>query len=635
MKFWRSILNGEFFSTLPHWIRDDFWRKVFALVLAGLLAGLVYSKRAADAAAGEEVVWIQGVPVSFEIDPSDAEEYKIMFGRGTPPKAAVSLQVRAPRDAQLSAEDFIVRKTLTLADYNSNAQIAIEPRDAWALDRKRKATVLRVDPAMFTVNLDRQTTKVVPVKLNYSLDLPPKYELIDLEVVPDEVRISGPEKALAAIQAIETRDFSLADAKNGYMKIVDLASPQDYVQLSAQAVQVTPEIVSRQSKSFLNVPIRLLNSSFMHDYVCELKPDRVDIAIETARSELTAASLHPFVDLSQIDPAGLDYVEKEVPIRCWSDNNSDHPVVTPEKTLVCLKRVARKKEAASNWKHCVYRGVKTNYRCEPGVTLAGKPNVEEVTLEVLLPQEKKIERDDFMIERPLSVEDVRTKEAIALRAEHVVPREPGVPMQVLSIEPCSVSLPLDEFVAAKEVPINPVYDVHALPAGAALKKLVVPMKVTLSGPKSVLDSIGSVSTEKIPLLAVMSKRVVPVPLVSPSPYVQMSREQVNVTGEIALPRIFEFRDIPIRIFDLGGDGRAASASFAASSPTGSVSIQLLSPQAKIKKEQVRLFVDVSDSELSEGGSFYAPVRCRLPDETLYKVLSIEPESVQINVKTSR
>lgn len=635
MEKWRSIWTGEIFSKLPHWIRDDFWRKIFALILAGLLAGLVYSKRAADAAQGEEILWIQGVPVSFEIDPSDAEEYKIMFSRGTPPKASVALQVRAPRKTTLSASDFIIRKTLTLADYNANAQISIEPRNVWLADRKKKVEVLRIEPAMFTVNLDRQSSKVVPVKLNYALDLPPKYELVDLNVVPDSIRIAGPEKVLAAIHAIETRDFSLAEAKSGYLKIVDLVVPQESVQLSAQAVQVTPTIVSRQTKSFLNVPIRLLNSSFLRGYVCELKPDRVDITIETARSELTEASLHPFVDLSQIDPGGLEYFEKEVPIRCWSDNNSDHPIVSPEKTLICLKRIPQTSKTEAAWKHCVYQGVKVNYRCDSSTALAGKPEVDKVDLEVLLPLEKKVGKDDFTIERVLTAEDVPNKDRVPLKAEHVVPRDAGVPMRVMSITPCTAALPLDEFVASKLVPINPVYDVLDLPSGAALKSLALPKTVSLSGPKSAVDAVSSVSTEKIPLRSIMSKRIVSVPLASPSPYVRMSRESVNVSGEISLPKTMEFKDVPIRIIDFGRESGASASSLAAFPGACAVSVKLLSPQAEIKKEQVRPYVDVSDLKLSSGDSLFVPVRCRLPDENSFKVLSIDPEKVRIQVDSSR
>ena len=189
-KLWGTILPH-----IPHIIRHDFWRKLFALVFACLLTGYAYQ----NVKSQMELVKIdvRGVPVRFVA----IEEGVTLIPRDV----SADIAVEVPKGQKnLKNTDFYLECPVT--KYQVETDMPVELR----LDMVRSNVlfeemhVLAVNPEMLPLNIDIMDTKDVPV--HPVSDFSEVMEGYQASLVQPEkpVTIRGPKKLLDTIEYLET-----------------------------------------------------------------------------------------------------------------------------------------------------------------------------------------------------------------------------------------------------------------------------------------------------------------------------------------------------------------------------------------------------------------------------------------------
>jgi len=110
-----------------------------------------------------------------------------------------------------------------------------------ALNLPRGVRVVRINPAVVTLDLQRVTKKTVPVQLQLDGEPPVGFKVVSARIAPETVEITGPGGELKDVDAIQTTPLALSDAEAGVItQELPLESTGDY--LSYDVSRVTAEI---------------------------------------------------------------------------------------------------------------------------------------------------------------------------------------------------------------------------------------------------------------------------------------------------------------------------------------------------------------------------------------------------------
>ena len=211
--FWGKILPH-----VPHIIRHDFWRKLFALVFACLLTGYAYQ----NVKSQMELVKIdvRGVPVRFVA----IEEGVTLIPRDV----SADISVEVPKEQKsLKNTDFYLECPVTRYQVETDMPVELRQdmvRSNVVLEELR---VLSVNPNMLPLNIDIMDTKDVPVHpVSDSAEVMEGYQA-SLVQPEKPVTIRGPKKLLDTIEYLETEKIPLANVTKSFSRQVDLVSPYD------------------------------------------------------------------------------------------------------------------------------------------------------------------------------------------------------------------------------------------------------------------------------------------------------------------------------------------------------------------------------------------------------------------------
>ena len=186
--------------------------------------------------------------------------------------------------------------------------------DSDMLNLPRGVTVTRLSPVQITLNVERIVERTLPVVANLAGATPPGYRIVESEVRPVAVLVTGPSTEIGALRNIPTAPLHLSQTSGNFQELVPLERPTDLVKLSPDRVVVRgklEEIVS--SQDFRNVEIGIHNPPSQY----EIRPRSVDVTVRgpqrlTKELHLTAENL--FVDLSGLGPGShLQNVQASLP----------------------------------------------------------------------------------------------------------------------------------------------------------------------------------------------------------------------------------------------------------------------------------------------------------------------------------
>ncbi|MGH7804206.1 MAG: CdaR family protein, partial [Candidatus Binatia bacterium] len=113
----------------------------------------------------------------------------------------VDVRVRGPRTLLGTLDE--QRQAITLDLANVHAGRTTFKIDGEMLTLPRGVRVVRVSPSQLQLDIDRMSDRAVPVAADVEAP-PPGYRIVDLEVSPRRVTVSGPTSAVEAIREIRT-----------------------------------------------------------------------------------------------------------------------------------------------------------------------------------------------------------------------------------------------------------------------------------------------------------------------------------------------------------------------------------------------------------------------------------------------
>lgn len=176
----------------------------------------------------------------------------------------------------------------------------------------RRVSVLEIDPASFTITIDKRMEKIVPIVADLNKDPAPGYIISRVVAAPSMVRLTGPMSVLDKISAVRTTPIDVGGLTETIKKKVALnLNHNPYVQVIGDSL-VEVEIIVKEKlvEKWLNIAIQATGGNYR--YV--ITPDRIEILlrgpINTLKKLAQDNGIQVYVDLEGLKPG--TYVRRAV-----------------------------------------------------------------------------------------------------------------------------------------------------------------------------------------------------------------------------------------------------------------------------------------------------------------------------------
>ena len=152
----------------------------------------------------------------------------------------VSLQLRGPLTRALNSAN-PPEVLLDLSD--ARPGLNSYPINASDIELPAEVEVVSVDPPAITLELERQETRIVPVRPTVSGAPAPGFVIGEVRVIPAQFTIQGPASLLMALEYVETGLISIEDAAGPVEAMVEPLLPDPLLRaIGIGPIQVVVEI---------------------------------------------------------------------------------------------------------------------------------------------------------------------------------------------------------------------------------------------------------------------------------------------------------------------------------------------------------------------------------------------------------
>lgn len=186
-------------------------------------------------------------------------------------------------------------------------RVATEP-----LNLPRGVRVVRINPAVVTLDLERVAKKTVPIHLQLDGEPPPGFKLVSARIDPETVEITGPASDVEGIELLRTTGLEIDAAEAGVInQELSLESVGDYISTDVARVAVEVRIEEVQVRRELEgVAVRVRGTT--EDAI--VAPDTVRVTVRGPKRMVAAiesTDVNVFVDAAAGD--GVAKLLAEVP----------------------------------------------------------------------------------------------------------------------------------------------------------------------------------------------------------------------------------------------------------------------------------------------------------------------------------
>jgi YbbR domain-containing protein len=205
----------------------------------------------------------------------------------------VKIQVSGPRTLLSIIDPAHLTLRLDLTGIGiGQASFKIGP-DSFPVPRHTEVT--SVVPSQIVLDIDRNVTREVPVHLVIAGAAGEGFKLASTEVIPVNIAIRGPSRAIAHVDQVDTEPLSVAGITSDISRSVDLMAPAGTVRLNPD--EVTAKVSVAQviaDKEFRDVPINIRDTDLKY-------------RLETHRVRLVLRG--PYLTLANIELKNAAYIE--------------------------------------------------------------------------------------------------------------------------------------------------------------------------------------------------------------------------------------------------------------------------------------------------------------------------------------
>ncbi len=183
------------------------------------------------------------------------------------PPQEVTFQIHGPKAFIKAISEREDRLVIDLNRVNSKRQLFFQADvNPAQLSLPLGMVVQRVLPRKIPIRLEHKSSKIVPVKLEFSGHLPQRVVLAKSQLIPAEVEIYGPRSLIDELKSVSTRPVVLDTLIGQEFTIVELALPDDRFSFANESkVNLKYEIkIDSSPLTLSHVPIKFLskNNSF-------------------------------------------------------------------------------------------------------------------------------------------------------------------------------------------------------------------------------------------------------------------------------------------------------------------------------------------------------------------------------------
>jgi len=294
---------------VPGFIRNDFWRKLVALLFA-IVAYWSLKDRLV------ETRQVYGVPVEIKL--ASAELVMPSYR-----KHEATVVVRGEENLLSTLDPAAISATIEVSEADRRSDglyhVRLQPRH---FRRLRGVEVLEVTSgtAAITLRLQRRVTREIKLTPCFSGKLSPDFRRGEVRCLPASVLVSGPEEEVNAIQEILTLPIPLsASVEESFVYNTSPVAPLN--------VKVVPDEVSVQvavernldNRVFRRLPVGILTdgSSDLTVEFADADP-RADVIVSGSSrvaGALKATDLRVYVDASKLSSPGIHYIDAGCHVR--------------------------------------------------------------------------------------------------------------------------------------------------------------------------------------------------------------------------------------------------------------------------------------------------------------------------------
>ncbi len=176
-----------------------------------------------------------------------------------------------------------------------------------------ETVVLNAEPDTLFFDLGVRKSREVRVVSEVNFEFKTGFNFVQpVQMQPDMVTISGPEKVIDTINEVYTQDITLQDLSASFSTKVGLRPPNDAVELSVQEVNVIGEVDKITDGSF-SIPFEVIN--LPRNYLISTYPKEVKVVFQVALKDFNKIPENSFrvqCDYKQSEDNNLDYLIPQV-----------------------------------------------------------------------------------------------------------------------------------------------------------------------------------------------------------------------------------------------------------------------------------------------------------------------------------
>jgi YbbR domain-containing protein len=152
----------------------------------------------------------------------------------------------------------------------------------------RQTSIDRITPAAITLEIDRVTTREVPVHAVFKGPPPAGYAIGDIELKPAAVTVSGPQRAISQLDQIDTEPIDISSATNDLNKSIELNPPGGLVRMAEEVVEARVAIHELLTdREFRGVQVAVREANFKY----RVQPRQVSVTVRGPARRLSSLSL--------------------------------------------------------------------------------------------------------------------------------------------------------------------------------------------------------------------------------------------------------------------------------------------------------------------------------------------------------
>jgi YbbR domain-containing protein len=252
--------------SLRNFLSHNGFLKLFSILLASLL-WVTIATETSTVTNRTVPLEFRGIPLKMEITGETTTE--------------VNLQVRGSSSLLNEISPSDIEAVLSLAGQAPGEKnLALSPQN---ILRPFGIEVLRVDPPRVQFNLERTMTRTLPVRANVEGVPAEDYEVVETQVVPNTVEVSGPESRVGPLEALTTTAIRIDGQRESIRAPTDLNVLDPLVRLlSLSPYEVVVDIREVEIENTYSITV---DPSLDPD-LWLIQPTTIDVTIRGPKSQM-------------------------------------------------------------------------------------------------------------------------------------------------------------------------------------------------------------------------------------------------------------------------------------------------------------------------------------------------------------